>query len=194
MPNFAANLSMMFNEVDFTERFKAAADTGFKAVEYLFPYDYSKEQLVNLLGENDLLQVLHNLPAGDWNAGERGIACHPDRINEFREGVGLAAEYASALGCPQVNCLAGIKPASVPEQTAQDTFIANLRYAAPIMEEAGVKLIIESINTIDIPGFFLNRTNQATELINLVSSDNLYLQHDVYHMQIMEGDLARTIE
>ncbi|KAA1302051.1 MAG: hydroxypyruvate isomerase [SAR202 cluster bacterium] len=194
MPNFAANLSMMFNEVDFTERFKAAADTGFKAVEYLFPYDYSKEQLVNLLGENDLLQVLHNLPAGDWNAGERGIACHPDRINEFREGVGLAAEYASALGCPQVNCLAGIKPASVSEQTAQDTFIANLRYAAPIMEEAGVKLIIESINTIDIPGFFLNRTNQATELINLVSSDNLYLQHDIYHMQIMEGDLARTIE
>ena len=163
MPNFAANLSMLFNEVDFTERFKAASETGFKAVEYLFPYDYPKDQLVNLLGENDLMQVLHNLPAGDWNSGERGIACHPGRVSEFREGVGLAAEYALALGCPQVNCLAG-------------------------------KLIVESINTIDIPGFFLNRTNQAAELIKMVGSDNLYLQHDIYHMQIMEGDLARTIE
>ena len=104
MPNYAANLSMLFNEVDFTERFKAASDTGFKAVEYLFPYDYPKDQLVNLLGENDLMQVLHNLPAGDWNSGERGIACHPGRVSEFREGVGLAAEYALALGCPQVNC------------------------------------------------------------------------------------------
>ena len=194
MPNFAANLSMMFNEVDFIDRFRIASESGFNAVEYLFPYDYPKEQLVNLLGENNLVQVLHNLPAGDWNAGERGIACHPDRVNEFQESVGLAAEYASALNCPQVNCLAGIKPESVLDQEAQGTLVANLRYAAPIFEEAGVKLIVESINTLDIPGFFLNRTNQASSLIREVASDNLYLQHDIYHMQIMEGDLARTIE
>jgi hydroxypyruvate isomerase len=192
MPNFAANLSMMFNEVDFIDRFKVASESGFKAVEYLFPYDYSKEQLVNLLGENNLVQVLHNLPAGDWNAGERGIACHPGRVNEFQEGVGLAVEYASALNCPQVNCLAGIK--LMLDQEAQDTLVTNLRYAAPIFKEAGVKLIVESINTLDMPGFFLNRTDQASSLIKEVASDNLYLQHDIYHMQIMEGDLARTIE
>ena len=194
MPNFATNLSMMFNEVDFIDRFRVASESGFNAVEYLFPYEYPKEQLVTLLGENNLVQVLHNLPAGDWNAGERGIACYPDRVNEFQEGVGLAAEYASALNCPQVNCLAGIKPESVSNQEAQATLVANLRYAAPIFKEAGVKLIVESINTLDMPGFFLNRTDQASSLINEVASDNLYLQHDIYHMQIMEGDLARTIE
>ena len=157
MPNFAANLSMMFNEVDFTERFKAAAETGFKAVEYLFPYDYSKEQLLNLLGENDLMQVLHNLPAGDWDSGERGIACHPDRVNEFREGVGLAAEYASALGCPQVNCLAGIKPEGVSDQEALATYVANLQYAAPVMKEAGVEFLTSS----RVCGFEVDETTRS---------------------------------
>jgi|TARA_B100001123_G_C15152099_1_gene963898 hydroxypyruvate isomerase len=194
MVKLAANLSMMFNEVDFLERFSSASKAGFKGVEYLFPYDYGKDQLINLLGENSLSQVLHNLPAGNWDAGERGLACLPDRVSEFQESVGIAAEYASALGCPQVNCLAGIKPESVSDEAARETLIANLKYAAPILKDAGVKLIIESINTIDMPGFFLNHTEQAKKVLEDVGSDNLTLQHDLYHMQIMEGDLARTVE
>ena len=140
------------------------------------------------------MQVLHNLPAGDWDSGERGIACHPDRVGEFQEGVELAVEYASTLGCPQVNCLAGILPRDIGEEEAYKTFVDNLRYAAPIFKNKGIKLIIESINTIDMPGFFLNNTEQAKGILNDVGSDNLSLQYDMYHMQIMEGDLARTVE
>jgi len=194
MVKLAANLSMMFNEYDFLDRFNVARRTGFKGVEYLFPYDYKKDQLVNLLSENGLSQVLHNLPAGDWNSGDRGIACDPDRVGEFQESVGVAVEYATALSCPQVNCLAGLKPDNVSAENARDTLISNLKFASPILENAGVKLIIESINTIDIPGFFLTYTDQAKEIIRDVNSPNLFLQHDLYHMQIMEGDLARTIE
>jgi hydroxypyruvate isomerase len=138
--------------------------------------------------------VLHNLPAGDWNAGERGIACHPDRIAEFEAGVDRAMEYATALGCTQVNCLAGVVPSTVSPEQARATFVRNLRIAAPTLAAAGVRLLIEPINTRDIPGFFLNRTAQALEIIEAVASDNLFLQYDVYHMQIMEGDLATTLE
>ena len=194
MVKLAANLSMMFNEIDFRDRFSAASNAGFKGVEYLFPYEYQKEELVELLGRYDLIQVLHNLPAGNWDKGERGIACLPDRVGEFQESVGLAAEYASALSCPQVNCLAGIKPDDVSDDKAREILIANLKYGASELSRTGVKLIIESINTIDIPGFFINRTEQATAILKDVNSDNLFLQHDLYHMQIMEGDLARTIE
>ena len=194
MPNFAANLTMMFNEVEFTDRFEAAAEAGFKGVEYLFPYDYDKDELAGLLANHGLTQVLHNLPAGDWDAGERGVACHPDRVSEFRDGVGRAIEYAAALGCAQVNCLAGIVPRSVSASRAHETFVENLKFAAPALEEAGIRLLIEPINTIDIPGFFLTRTYQARSIISEVASDNLFIQHDIYHMQIMEGDLARTIE
>ena len=194
MPKFAANLTMLFNEVDFLDRFEAAASAGFKGVEYLFPYDYDPDALVERLQKHSLAQVLHNLPAGDWNAGERGIACHPDRVSEFRDGVGTAIEYATALGCKQVNCLAGIVPRSVSAGRAHETFVENLRFAAPALEESGIRLVIEPINTIDIPGFFLNRTHQGRSIISEVASPNLFLQHDIYHMQIMEGDLARTIE
>ena len=194
MVKLAANLSMMFNEYDFLDRFEAARRTGFRGVEYLFPYDYSHDQLVNLLAENDLSQVLHNLAAGDWDAGDRGIACDPARVGEFQDSGGVAGEYATALKCPQVNCLAGIKPDDVTVENARDTFISNLQFASPILEAAGVKLIIESINTIDIPGFFLSNTEQAKGIMNDVDSSNLSLQHDLYHMQIMEGDLARTVE
>lgn len=194
MPKFAANLTMLFNEVDFLDRFEAAANAGFKGVEYLFPYDYDADALVERLRNHDLEQVLHNLPAGDWNAGERGIACHPDRISEFRDGVGRAIEYASALGCKQVNCLAGIAPRSVAVGKAHEIFVENLRFAATALEEAEIRLVIEPINVIDIPGFFLNRTHQARSIISEVASPNLFLQHDIYHMQVMEGDLARTIE
>ena len=194
MPRFAANLTMMFNEVDFLDRFSAAASAGFGGVEYLFPYDYPADQLVEALSSNGLVQVLHNLPAGDWDAGDRGIACDPDRVGEFRDGVGVAIEYATALGCPQVNCLAGIVPRSVSARSARDTFIENLKFAAPALEAAGIGLLIEPINTIDIPGFLLTRTHQARSIISEVASPNLQIQHDIYHMQIMEGDLARTIE
>lgn len=194
MPKFAANLTMMFNEVDFLDRFAAAASAGFKGVEYLFPYDYEPDQLVAKIEEHGLAQVLHNLPAGDWAAGERGIACHPDRVGEFRDGVGKAIEYATALNCPQVNCLAGIAPEGVSAGELDATLVGNLKFAAEQLESAGIRLLIEPINTIDIPGFMLNYPEQARNLIERVGSDNLYLQHDLYHMQIMQGDLARNIE
>ncbi len=193
MPKFAANLTMMFNEVDFLERFEAAARAGFKGVEYLFPYAYEKDALAERLRANDLVQVLHNLPAGDWDAGERGIGCHPDRVGEFQDGVGRATEYATALGCTQVNCLAGIAPPSVSAEELREIFVANLKFASSSLKDAGIMLLIEPINTRDIPGFYLCHTNQALAIIEEVGSKNLRLQYDIYHMQIMEGDLARTI-
>lgn len=193
MAKFAANLSMLFTEVDFLDRFAAASRHGFKAVEYLFPYAYSKNQLADALGTHKLTQALHNLPAGKWEAGERGIACHPDRIGEFRDGVGQAIEYAEALHCSQVNCLAGITPRGVATATAHQTFVNNLRFAAPELARHDIKLLIEPINTYDIPGFFLNGSTQALAVIDEVGHDNLYLQYDVYHMQMMEGNLANTI-
>ena len=194
MPKFAANLSMLFTEEAFLDRFKAAADAGFKGVEYLFPYDYTPAEIKSRLDANGLTQVLHNLPAGDWAAGERGIACHPDRVEEFRAGVEQAIDYATALGCKQVNCLAGIQPAGVSDEQAHRTLVDNLRYAAEKLEAAGILLLAEPINTRDIPGFFLNRTEQALALFDEAGSNNLKLQYDIYHMQIMEGDLAPTIE
>ncbi len=194
MPRFAANLTMLFNEVDFMERFGAAARAGFRGVEYLFPYSYERNRLADLLAQHDLTQVLFNLPAGDWPAGERGIACLPDRTGEFLDGVGKAIEYASLLRCRQVNCLAGILPAGVPAARAHETFVANVAAAAGELERHGIRLLIEPINTRDFPGFFLNRTRQALDVIAESGSKNLALQYDVYHMQIMEGDLAYTIE
>ncbi|QOR39863.1 hydroxypyruvate isomerase [Billgrantia diversa] len=194
MPKFAANLSMLFTEEDFLDRFKAAAEAGFKGVEYLFPYDYTAVELKALLDEHGLTQVLHNLPAGDWGAGERGIACHPDRVEEFRAGVDKAIDYATVLGCKQVNCLAGIQPQGVSLEQARRTLVENLRYAAGKLKAAGILLLAEPVNTRDIPGFFLNRTEQALAIFDEVGSDNLKLQYDIYHMQIMEGDLAPTIE
>ena len=194
MPRFAANLTMLFNEVPFLDRFEKAAAAGFTGVEYLFPYDFPVEELVARLKANGLSQVLHNLPAGNWGGGERGIAILPDRVEEFRAGVDKAITYATALGCPQVNILAGIVPAGVDRAMLHKTFVENLKYAAPRIKDAGLKLLIEPINTRDIPGFFLNYTKQAKDIIEEVGSDNLFIQYDIYHMQIMEGDLARTIE
>ncbi len=194
MPKFAANLSMLFNEVDFLDRFKAAADAGFEGVEYLFPYAFEKNALVEALQKHGLTQVLHNLPAGDWEAGERGIACHPDRVGEFQEGVGRAIDYGTALGCKQINCLAGIAPDGVADDMLRATFVSNLRFAAPRLKEAGMRMLIEPINTYDIPGFYLNRTDQAIGILDEVGSDNLFVQYDIYHAQRMEGELAKTIE
>ncbi|MGM0700961.1 MAG: hydroxypyruvate isomerase [Pseudomonadota bacterium] len=194
MPKFAANLSMLFTEVDFLDRFEAAAKAGFKGVEYLFPYDFEAAEFKRRLDDFGLVQVLFNLPAGDWGAGERGIACHPDRVAEFCAGVDRAIDYAKVLGNTQVNCLAGIQPAGVGAAEARRTLVDNLRYAADRLEKAGILLVAEPINTRDIPGFFLNRTEQALALFDEVGSANLQLQYDIYHMQIMEGDLAPTIE
>jgi hydroxypyruvate isomerase len=194
MPRFAANLSMLFTEVDFIERFTAAAAAGFTGVEYLFPYDVAAEVIKAKLDANQLEQVLFNLPAGDWAKGERGIACHPDRVAEFRAGVDQAIAYAQVLGNKQVNCLAGIGPQGHDRASVEQCFVDNLKYAADTLHDAGIKLVMEMINTRDIPGFYLNTTAQALAICAQVASSNLYLQYDIYHMQIMEGDLARTLE
>ena len=194
MPKLAANLTMLYNEVDFLDRFEAAAASGFAGVEYLFPYAYPKEQIAERLARHGLTQVLHNLPAGDWAAGERGIACHPNRVGEFQDGVARAIDYAKTLGCMQLNCLAGIAPQGVDVNDVRATFVANLRFAAGKLAAADIKLLTEPINTFDIPGFFLSHTRQALDIIRDVGSSNLFLQYDVYHMQRMEGELANTIK
>jgi hydroxypyruvate isomerase len=194
MPRLAANLSMLFNEVEFLDRFEAAASSGFKGVEFLFPYAFPKEQIAERLRKHGLVQVLHNLPPGDWTRGERGIACLPDRVGEFQDGVGQAIDYALTLGCKQLNCLSGIGPPGMAADRLEATLVANLRFAADKLAAAGIRLLIEPINTFDIPGIFLCRTQQALDLMAAVGSDNLYLQYDIYHMQRMEGELAATIK
>ena len=194
MPKFAANLSMMFNEVDFLDRFKAAADVGFKGVEYLFPYAWPAADLKDRLDDNGLVQALFNMPPGDWDAGERGIAALPGRQSEFQDGVGRALEYADILGCAQIHAMAGIMPADADEEAYLETYVENLRFAAAACGKAGLRLLIEPINTRDMPGYFMNRSGQALQVIETVGSDFLFLQYDIYHMQIMEGSLATTIE
>ena len=192
MIRFSANISMLFNEVDFLDRFEQAAGAGFKAVEYMFPYPWKVKELVEKLSRYDLRQVLFNLPAGDWGGGERGIACLPERETEFREGVGMAIEYARALGCPRVNCLAGLTPADVPEKSRR-TLVENLRFAADSLEKEGISLLVEPLNNQDIPGFYLCTIRDALALIEEVGRPNLRLQCDIYHMQVMEGNLLRTL-
>ena len=179
MPKLAANLTMLFGEVDFLERFEAAARAGFRGVEYLFPYAYDAQVLKARLRDHGLVQVLHNLPAGNWAAGERGIACLPDRVDEFKAGVDQAIEYARTLSCGQVNCLAGIRPSEVDAGVARETFVQNLRYAAPRLKAAGIALLIEPINTRDVPGFFLSGTRQAIEILDAAGSDNVWLQYQI---------------
>ncbi len=193
MPKFAANLTMLFTELPFMQRFEAAAKAGFDAVEYLFPYAVAKKELVAALRDNALQQVLHNLPAGDWEAGERGIACHPDRVAEFREGVAKAIDYATALGCAQLNCLVGKMPVGAALHQVQPTLVENLRFAARELQAVGIRLLIEPVNSFDIPGFMLTRTDQALALMDEVDSPNLRLQYDIYHAQRMEGELGATL-
>lgn len=193
MPKFSANLSLLFTEHAFLDRFAAAARSGFAAVECQFPYAFDKHEIAARLHDHQLRMVLHNLPAGDWAAGDRGIACDAGRIDEFRNGVSQAIDYAKALNCPQLNCLAGIPPSGQAEVVSRETFIANLRYAADALKSAGLRLLIEPINTRDIPGFYLNTSAHALGLIDAVGSDALFLQYDIYHAQRMEGELAATI-
>jgi hydroxypyruvate isomerase len=194
MPKFAANLTMLYTDVPFLDRFEKAAANGFKAVEFLFPYAFSIDEIKQRLTANKLELVLHNLPAGDWDAGERGIACLPDRVEEFRTGVAKAISYATALGVPHVNCLAGKAPAGVAADVLRKTFVENLRYAAAELKKAGLRLLIEPINFYDIPGFYLNTTAQALSILDEVGADNAFVQYDIYHAQRMEGELAATMQ
>jgi len=194
MPKFAANLTMLFTEMPFLDRFEAAHKNGFSAVEFLFPYAWPADEIKALLDTNKLELVLHNLPAGNWDAGERGIACHPDRVNEFKEGVNKAIAYATILGVKQLNCLAGKKLDHVSAEQTHTTLVNNLKFAAQELKHHGLKLLIEPINFFDIPGFYLNHTQHALDLIDSVGSDNLFVQYDIYHMQRMEGEIAATIE
>ena len=194
MPKFSANLTFLFTDLPLLERLGAAAKAGFKGVEYMSPYEEAKGDLATRLRDNGLTQVLFNLPAGNWGAGERGVAIFPDRVDEFRRGVHQAIDYAGALGCGLVNCIVGLTPKDADAKTLRKTLVDNLAYAAAELAKANIKLLAEPINTRDIPGFYLTHTDQALRLIDEVGSDNLYVQYDIYHMQIMEGDLARTME
>lgn len=192
MPKFAANLSMLYGECDFLDRFRVARADGFEAVEFLFPYPFDVNQLAEALQTSGLQLVLHNLPAGRWDEGERGIACLPDRVGEFQDGVGRAIAYARALGCPQVNCLIGIPPKSADPDAIHRTVTGNLAFAAKELSQAGIRLLIEPINRLDIPGFWLNHADQAVALMKRCGSDNIYLQYDIYHQQRTDGELAAT--
>jgi hydroxypyruvate isomerase len=194
MPRFAANLTMLFTEVPFLDRFAEAARHGFTAVEFLFPYPYAAAELKARLDAHGLSLVLHNLPAGDWDAGERGIAVIPGREQEFRAGVARAVTYATALGTPRVNCLVGKTPDGVPSEEVHRTLVANVRHAAEVLGAAGITLLGEAVNDKDIPGFHLTRTAQVLALLDEVGHPNVQVQYDVYHAQRMEGELAATLE
>ena len=190
MPKFAANLTLMFNEVPFPQRFAAAARAGFAAVEFLFPYDCASVDVAGWLRENGLDNVLFNLPPGDWTTGERGLAALPGREAEFRAGVAHALEYAQALGTPCLHAMAGVVPAGMERARCRATYVENLRYAADAFAQTGRTLTIEPINTRDMPGYFLNTQAEAHMIREEVGAPNLKVQMDFYHAQIVEGDVA----
>jgi hydroxypyruvate isomerase len=193
MPKFAANLSMMFNEVPFLDRFSAAAAAGFRAVEYLFPYEHPPQEIGKRLRQHQLENVLFNLPPGDWAAGERGITCIPGREGEFRAGVEKALTYAISLGVRRLHAMAGLALANADPEALKATYIANLRYAAEKFAPHGITLLIEAINTRDMPGFYLNTQAQSYAACCAVNLPNIKMQLDFYHTQIMEGDLETKL-
>jgi len=193
MPRFAANLTLLYTEHDFLDRFSAAASDGFSAVEYLFPFAYKAQDLNQRLQDNGLQQVLINAPSGDWDNGERGIACLPGRESEFQTGFLKALEYAATLNCPRIHVLAGLKPTNISLQAVKDKYLQNLSWACHQAKSAGVDVLIEPINTRDMPGFYLNYQAQAHDVVMQVGAKNLKVQMDLYHCQIMEGDLETKI-
>ena len=193
MPRFAANLSMLYNEHPFMDRFAAAAADGFTAVEYLFPYEFTAPELARQLADHGLQQVLFNAPPGDWNAGERGLACLPGRQAEFRSGIQRALDYAHTLNCPRIHVMAGLAPAGADCGELQRTYEDNLAWAAQQAQAAGRTLLIEPINPRDIPGFFLNRQDEAHRTVQAIGSAHLKVQMDLYHCQIVEGDVAMKL-
>ena len=194
MPKFAANLTMMFNEHDFPNRFAAAAKAGFEAVEFLFPYDYSPADVGKWVKENNLINVLFNLPPGDWAAGERGIAACPGREAEVRAGGTKAIEYALELGTPQLHMMAGLIPPNSNLALHHKTYLKNMKYAAQALAQHNLNLLLEPINTRDMPGYFLSTQAQAHELRLESGEPNVKVQMDFYHAQIMEGDLVETFK
>ncbi len=194
MLKFAANLTMMFNEVPFLERFEAAAKAGFKGVEYLFPYDFEPAVLKAALDKNQLTQVLFNMPPGDWAQGDRGLACLPDRVTAFQEGVHEAIRYANVLQCHQIHAMAGLVPADANVLEYEQTYIKNIQYAADHCAAHDLRVLIEPINLRDMPRYFLTTQKQAEALLVKINRPNVFIQLDLYHCQIMEGDLMKTIE
>lgn len=193
MPRFAANLSMMFNEVPFLDRFKAAAESGFSAVEFLFPYEYPPEEVASKAKAAGVEIVLFNMPAGNWSAGERGLTGLPGREPEFREGVAKALAYAAVLGVPRLHAMAGIAPAGVDRAACKTALIENLKYAAAELARHNLTLLLEAINTRDMPGFLVNTQRESAEICEAVGAPNMKMQMDLYHMQVMEGDLATSL-
>ncbi len=194
MPRFAANISMMFTELPFLDRFARACAAGFQAVEFLFPYEFEAKALAQRLADNGLRQVLFNAPPGDWAAGERGMASLPGRQQEFRDSILKALDYATALSCPRLHVMAGLKPEGVPRDTLLATYAANLAWAAEECAKASVKPVIEPINHRDIPGFFLNTTDEAAAVISAIGAERIGMQFDLYHCQITEGDIVMRVE
>jgi hydroxypyruvate isomerase len=194
MPHFAANLTMLFTEYPFLERFERAARAGFSSVEYMFPYQENTDEIARLLGDLRLTQALFNLPAGNWAAGDRGIAIDPGRQAEFRDGVARAVELARRFSCPRLNCLVGKRMAGVPEGEQRATLVDNLRYAAQHLARHDLVLLVEPINTYDIPGFYLSTSAHTVDVLDEVGEPNTGLQYDIYHMQRMEGNLVDTME
>jgi len=193
VPKFNANLTFLYTEVPFLERFERAAATGFKGVEYLFPYAFPREAIAEQLERHGLEQVLFDLPSGNWEGGERGIAVLPDRVGEFQEGVGQAIGYAKVLGCRKLTCLVGKTPPGVPAERVHRTLIENLRFAAQALHREGIQLLVEPLNSQDIPGFHLVHSRDTLRVLDEAEHSNLWLQYDIYHMQIMEGNLTQTI-
>jgi hydroxypyruvate isomerase len=193
MPRFAANLSMLYPEVDFLDRFAAAAADGFEAVEYLFPYAHEGAALAQQLADHGLQQVLFNAPPGNWESGERGVACVPGREDEFRRGIDQALNYAQVLNCPRVHVMAGLTPAGIERARLAATYESNLAWAAEQASSAGRDVLVEPINTRDIPGYFLNRQDEAHRVVQALGAPNLKVQMDLYHCQIVEGDVAMKI-
>jgi hydroxypyruvate isomerase len=193
MPQFAANLSMLYPELEFLDRFEAAAKDGFKAVEYLFPYAFEAREIAARLKANGLQQVMFNAPPGDWDGGERGLACLPGREAEFRAGIGKALDYAAALDCPRIHVMAGLLPVGTEREALYPTYVNQLRWAAQEAARHGVDVLIEPINTRDIPRFFLNRQDHAHKVVEDVGASSLKVQMDLYHCQIVEGDLAMKL-
>lgn len=194
MPRFAANLTLLFSELPFLERFGAAARAGFGAVEFVSPYEHPAEEVARAARDAHVEVAVFNLPAGDWGRGDRGMACDPGRDAELREGVLRALDYAGALGCTRLHCMAGIRPAGVDEGALRAAYLTSLRFAGSALAARGLTLLVEGINTRDMPGYYLSTSRQAFELMDAAGVPNLYYQYDVYHMQIMEGDLAATLE
>jgi hydroxypyruvate isomerase len=194
MPKFAANLTMLFNDTPFPDRIDRAAAAGFKAIEFLFPYQEDVDAIRDALTRNGVQQILFNLPAGDFAGGERGIANDPSRTQEFRDGVAQALEIAAKLECPRLNCLSGLALSDVPLETQWKTLVENYQFAAEQTAAAGVVQLVEPINTFDMPGFMVSSTRQGLQLLDDVGHSNLRLQYDVYHMQRMEGELVNTMK